>query len=86
MSEHSTRVSDELEYFEAIESSVAELEPSSLSLSAQEREYVWIAAGLLRKWRVVSEFRTFGEYDRVADAYGFLGLLLEGNPNLRRLA
>ncbi len=65
---------------------IAELDPCDLALSSQESEYVWVAAGLKRRWRVVSELRTFGEWDRLADAYGFLGLLLEGNPNLRRFA
>jgi hypothetical protein len=51
----------------------------------EDTEEVWIAAGLKRRWRVVSMQRTFGEFDRVADAYAFLGLLLEGNPQMRGL-
>lgn len=61
------------------------LEPSSLSLSAQRVEDVWIAIGLRRRWRVVSELRTFGEWDEQSEAVRFLELLVDGNPNLRRL-
>jgi hypothetical protein len=82
---HSERV-DELAPFARVTEAIAELEPGGLTVSAQEVEFVWVAAGLKRRWRVVSELRTYGEWDRVADAYAFLGLLLEGNPNLTRLA
>jgi hypothetical protein len=46
---------------------------------------VWIAAGLRRPWRVVSESRTYGEWDDRGDAERFLELLVEGNSHLRRL-
>lgn len=47
---------------------------------------VWIATGLRRRWRVVSEHRTFGEWDRLADAVAFVDLLVAGNPDMTRLA
>lgn len=46
---------------------------------------VWIAAGLHRPWRVVSESRTYGEWDERGQAETFLELLVAGNPHLRRL-
>jgi hypothetical protein len=64
---------------------VADLDPCSLSLSAQPVEDVWVARGLRHDWRVVSEFRTFGEWDELCDAHAFLELVVAGNPNLRRL-
>lgn len=46
---------------------------------------VWIAAGLRRPWRVVSERRTYGEWEQREQADAFLELLVAGNPHLRRL-
>lgn len=60
-------------------------EPSGLTLSAQPVEDVWIATGLVKRWRVVSEYRTYGEWDDLTDALLFLQLLVDGNDNLQRI-
>jgi hypothetical protein len=51
-----------------------------------DRDEVWLARGLQRRWRVRSERHTFGEWDELADATEFLRLLVEGNPQLEALS
>lgn len=59
--------------------------PVSLSATVATTE-VWIAAGLRKPWRICSIERTYGEFDRLADAHEFIRLLVLGDPTLRRLA
>lgn len=51
----------------------------------EERTEVWVASGLKLAYRVCSLQHTYGEFEKATDATAFLGLLLLGNPNLRRL-
>lgn len=80
---HSLRVVDTERVAELV---VVTPTPSGLSLSAQPTEDVWIAQGLSSGYRVVSEFRQFGQWAELADAVAFIELLVAGNPNLRRIA
>ena len=49
-------------------------------------EVVWVAIGLRKPWRVVSERRTFGEFDDPADSRTLRDLLIAGNDGLEGLA
>jgi hypothetical protein len=52
-----------------------------------EREDVWMCAGLRRPYRICSASTVYGEFDRLDDARDFWRLLVDGNPDtLRRLA
>lgn len=57
-----------------------------MSVERDTRVEVWIATGLRRRYRVCSMEETFGEWDSLPQAQAFMGLLLEGNPNMVRLA
>ena len=50
-----------------------------------DRESVWLCAGLTRRWRVCSYQRDYGEFDEHEEALEFLRLLVRGNPGLARL-
>lgn len=63
----------------------ADLALERASVPAPRRELVWIAQGLHRRWRVVSESRSFGEWDDGDAARSFLELLVAGNDDLERL-
>lgn len=61
------------------------LKPAATASSWSGAVDVWIAAGLHRPYRVVSDRRTYGEWDELGQAEAFLELLIAGNPHLRRL-
>lgn len=55
------------------------------AIEADTREEVWVANGLRKPWRICSNGRAFGEFDRLEDANTFIHLLVLGDPSLRRL-
>ena len=57
----------------------------SCPVPVDDRESVWLCAGLTRRWRVCSYERDYGEFDGHTDAVAFLRLLVVGNPALARL-
>ncbi|HEY4441629.1 MAG TPA: hypothetical protein VGN14_14315 [Candidatus Elarobacter sp.] len=70
----------------AAERGRVELEQADRDRIERELTDVWIAAGLRKRWRVIAVDRSFGEWDDLTAATQFLALLVDGNPNLRRLA
>lgn len=68
----------------------AEPMPSATDWRARRAEgpsvEVWIANGLRKRWRVVSIDHTFGEWEDYSSAQLFADLLVQGNPDYRRLS
>ncbi len=52
----------------------------------RQSERLWLCAGVVKRWRVVSGARDFGEFDRVHDAEQLLALLVAGNPHMHTTA